>query len=191
MKSSITTLFVSVQICKPRVRHIPGLGVQKVPPGYRVWTQITGFRNTMGDAGGEATHEKIFDFVKKYWSSTGFIFYRVRHPKNTPRFTSNPRVWLKTTGFKCMPNPGGCISVKRGQISKWIWVSKPQPTIGIYIWGKKSSSTPDLLGNAFFWVFENAYVSKCRNITRCHRNMVDSAFESWRSILSDPKKYWS
>ena len=31
-------------------------------------------------------------------------------------------------------------------------------------------------------------ILKCRNITRCHRNMVDSAFESWRSILSDPKK---
>ena len=40
----------------------------------------------------------------------------------------------------------------------------------------------------FFWGFANAYVSKCRNITRCRRNMVDSAFESWWSILSDPKK---
>ena len=57
-----------------------------------------------------------------------------------------------------------------------------------YIWGKKSSSTPDLLDNTFFRGFENAYVSKCRNITRCRRNMVDSAFESWWSILFDPKK---
>ena len=41
---------------------------------------------------------------------------------------------------------------------------------------------------AFFWGFENAYVSKCKNITRCHRNMVDSAFGSWWSTLLDPKK---
>ena len=40
----------------------------------------------------------------------------------------------------------------------------------------------------FFWGFASAYVSKCRKITRCRRNMVDSAFESWWSILSDPKK---
>ena len=39
-----------------------------------------------------------------------------------------------------------------------------------------------------FWGFGNAYVSKCRNITRHRRSMVDSAFESWWSILSDPKK---
>ena len=42
--------------------------------------------------------------------------------------------------------------------------------------------------NDGFWGFESAYVSKCRNITRCHRNMVDSALKSWWSILSDPNK---
>ena len=57
-----------------------------------------------------------------------------------------------------------------------------------YIWGKKSSSTPDLGDNYAFWGFASVYVSKCRNITRCHRNMVDSAFKSWWSILSDPNK---
>ena len=57
-----------------------------------------------------------------------------------------------------------------------------------YIWGRKSSSHPDLGHNPAFWGFASAYVSKCRKITRCRRNMVDSAFESWCSILSDPKK---
>ena len=57
-----------------------------------------------------------------------------------------------------------------------------------YIWGKKSSSTPDLGDNYAFWGFASVYVSKCRNITRCHRNMVDSALKSWWSILSDPNK---
>ena len=57
-----------------------------------------------------------------------------------------------------------------------------------YIWGKKSSWGLDLPGKAFLWGFLSAYVSKCRNITRCHRNMVDSAFKSWWSILSDPNK---
>ena len=56
------------------------------------------------------------------------------------------------------------------------------------IWGKKSSSTPDFLQTNAFWGFASAYVSKCRNITRCHRNMVDSALKSWWSILSDPNK---
>ena len=55
-------------------------------------------------------------------------------------------------------------------------------------WGRKSSWHPDFPENPSFWAFASAYVSKCRNITRCHRNMVDSAFESWWSILSDPKK---
>ena len=57
-----------------------------------------------------------------------------------------------------------------------------------YIWGKKSSSTPDLGGTTAFWGFTCAYVSKCRNITRYHRNMVDSALKSWWSIFSDPNK---
>ena len=34
----------------------------------------------------------------------------------------------------------------------------------------------------------SAYISNCRKITRCHRKMVDSAFKSWWSILSDPNK---
>ena len=57
-----------------------------------------------------------------------------------------------------------------------------------YIWGQKSSWGPDLGETDAFWGFESAYVSKCRNITRCRRNMLDNAFESWWSILSDPKK---
>ena len=57
-----------------------------------------------------------------------------------------------------------------------------------YIWGKKSSSTPDFLQTNAFWGFASVYVSKCRNITRCHRNMVDSALKSWWSIFSDPNK---
>ena len=32
--------------------------------------------------------------------------------------------------------------------------------------------------HAFFWQFSNAYPSKCRNITRRRRNMIDSAFEN-------------
>ena len=56
------------------------------------------------------------------------------------------------------------------------------------IWGRKSSWGPDPPENYAFWGFASAYVSKCRKITRCRRNMVDSAFESWCSILSDPKK---
>ena len=62
------------------------------------------------------------------------------------------------------------------------------PCAPVYIWGKKSSSTPDLGDNYAFWGFASVYVSKCRNITRCHRNMVDSAFKSWWSILSEPNK---
>ena len=65
----------SYRYANPRVRHIPGLGAQKVPPGYRARAQITGFRNIMGDAGSEASREKILDFVEKYSSSTGFIFF--------------------------------------------------------------------------------------------------------------------
>ena len=57
-----------------------------------------------------------------------------------------------------------------------------------YIWGRKSSWGPDFPENHAFWGFTTTYVSKCRNIPRCRRNMVDSAFESWCSILSDPKK---
>ena len=60
--------------------------------------------------------------------------------------------------------------------------------IGTYIWGRESSSTQEMFLNPAFWGFASAYVSKCRNITRCHRNMVDSAFKSWWSILSDPNK---
>ena len=45
---------------------------------------------------------------------------------------------------------------------------------------------PEVL--TLLWGFASAYVSKCRNITRCRRNMVDSAFKSWWSILSDPNK---
>ena len=39
-----------------------------------------------------------------------------------------------------------------------------------------------------FWLFSNAYVSKCRKISRRRRKMVDSAFESWWSIFSIPKE---
>ena len=56
------------------------------------------------------------------------------------------------------------------------------------IWGRKSSSHPDFLQNDAFWGFAKAYISKCRNITRCRRNMADGAFESFWSILFDPKK---
>ena len=55
-------------------------------------------------------------------------------------------------------------------------------------WGRKSSWDLEMLLNDGFWGFESTYVSKCRNITRCRRNMVDSAFKSWWSILSDPNK---
>ena len=83
-----------------------------------------------------------------------------------------------------------------GYRKRWIWkfihivsqIFNIKIHVFSYIWGKKSSWHPDLPGNTAFWGFENAYVSKCRNITRCHRNMVDSAFESWWSIFSDPKK---
>ena len=54
--------------------------------------------------------------------------------------------------------------------------------------GKKSSWGPDFRQNSLFWGFTSAYVSKCKKITRCRRHMVDSAFESWWSILSDLKK---
>ena len=72
-------------------------------------------------------------------------------------------------------------------------ITKPWPVPPLLsgtrdIWDKKSSWGPNPPGKAFFWGFENAYVWKCKNITRCHRNMVDSAFESWRSILFDTEK---
>ena len=46
---------------------------------------------------------------------------------------------------------------------------------------------PIVTGGHFLRIF-NAYVSKYRKINRCRRDMVDSAFESWGSILFDPKK---
>ena len=63
-----------------------------------------------------------------------------------------------------------------------------KPSFAPFKWGKNSSWAPDLPDKYAFWGFASVYVSKCRNITRCHRNMVDSALKSWWSILSDPNK---
>ena len=53
------------------------------------------------------------------------------------------------------------------------------PTHSWYMWKSVDGS---------FCGFSNTYVLKYRKISRRRRNMVDSAFESWRSIFSDPKK---
>ena len=45
-----------------------------------------------------------------------------------------------------------------------------------------------ILTGCLFCGLWSTYVSKCKNITRRRRNMVDSAFESWWSIFSIPKK---
>ena len=83
-------------------------------------------------------------------------------------------------------------SIKRFCFFKsFLWFQRPILVLWsccIYIWRKKSSSTLHFPENSFFWGFANAYVSKCRNITRCHRNMVDSALKSWWFILSDLNK---
>ena len=56
------------------------------------------------------------------------------------------------------------------------------------IWGTKSSCHTGYRQDARYWGFSTTYVSKCKNITRRLRNMVDSAFESWWSIFLNPKK---
>ena len=76
----------------------------------------------------------------------------------------------------------------RVRFNKSVTESESETFLTQSIWGKKSSSHPDFLQNDAFWGFARAYVSKCRNMTRCRRNMVDSAFENWWSILSNPKK---
>ena len=76
--------------------------------------------------------------------------------------------------FRCFWKVSQCI----------LWVKSNQK----YIWGRKSSWGPDFPENHAFWGFTTTYVSKCRNIPRCRRNMLDSAFESRCSILSDLKK---
>ena len=100
----------------PRVRHIPGFGVQKVPPGYRVWNQITGFRNIMVVQGAKPL-TRNFDFVKKYWSSTGFIFLpgsaSEKHPQvhlKSPGLAKNHRVQMYA-------KPGGLHICKKNSAS--------------------------------------------------------------------------